>query len=712
MPELNEISISYAMLLGLNSLAAIALWVEYSTSRQTFIRFAFIGQIASLIWHMVIILLIATENNGFVFSLSSSFLNLSGIWFFAASVNHPRLNASALVKISIGCLLLQWIDYGLGTGAAEYLSLAIMFLYYATPLAAITRIKGGFRFLIGVLQLSSALTMYTSFGMLRGENELMGGLLYLLGGMLIPITSICFVMLSTNLSRNRIQDSERKYRVFFETVDDVFFETDEELYVKNISPSISQFGVEQDAILGCRISEYLKDGIQFYDLAKKSLISGEAFQFTSLFRTGSGPVDCEITCTPMRGSAQTMQFAGIIRNTMERNLLERQFINAQRHESLGKLAGGIAHDFNNLLQGIMGHAELLKGKGLSPELQDASLEAIVKGSASAGGLCRQLLLYTGSNTNLKEELDLCELVTEVADILRPSLDGRGELEVVRESCPIGVRGDKAQIGQVVMNLVKNAIEASDLNVSVKVLLVRESIEDPLLIESQIGAALSKGEYARLTVKDDGVGIAPTIVSKIFDPFFTTKEKGHGLGLAAIVGILTAHDGTITVHSTPGEGTEFTVWLPFIESPDNQQQVTKVGSTTTLAILLVDDETDLLGVGKSMLEQLGHDVVVADSGAAALEFLAREDARFDLLLSDIKMPDMDGIELMRRVLESHPDIAVVLASGYADITNALTHEESSKIDFLSKPYNYQELRHAIEIACSKSHPDTLSELEPA
>lgn len=701
MPTLNEISVSYAMLLGLNGLAVITLWVEYSATRHTFIKFACLGQLSSLIWHLMNIALIATENSNFVFTLSSSFLALTVIWFFAATANHPRLTTTTLTYGSLAYLALLWLDYWLQLGAITPMRFAIMLLFYAMPLAAMLRIKGTFRVLIATLQLFSAITLYSGLSMIYGDQGELGALLYLLTGMLIPILSICFVMLSTNLSRKQAEDSERKYRVFFEAVDDVFFETDEDLRVINISPSISQFDVDSDVILGRRISEYLKDDTEFDDLSQESLKSGEAFSFSGLFKSRSGPVDCEITCTPMRSSTNKMQFAGIIRNTLERNLLERQFINAQRHESLGKLAGGIAHDFNNLLQGIMGHAELMRKKGLAVEQQQASMEAIVKGAASAGALCRQLLLYTGTNTNLKEDLELCELVNEVSDILRPSLGGRGEMEVVRENCPVCVRGDKAQIGQVVMNLVKNAIEASDKLLSVKILLERESIDDPRQIESQIGVALKKGKYARLTVQDNGVGIAPTLISRIFDPFFTTKEKGHGLGLAAIVGILTAHDGTITVQSEPGNGTQFTVWLPLIENPNIQKPISAIDSSTALSVLLVDDEEDLLGVGKSLLEEMGHKVVTADSGALALEILAGETFRPDLLLSDIKMPEMDGIELMRKVFESYPDIAVILASGYADITNALSAEESKKIDFLCKPYHYQELLRAIESARLKS-----------
>lgn len=696
MPTINEISISYATLLGFNGLAALALWAEYSTSRQTFIRYALIGQMSSLLWQCVNLILILNSGVILVYYISSFFLGLSGFCFLAASANNPRFNSKSLFVIATVYAVLLTVDYIWQLGFIFLLRSASAFAFFATPLVSVVFIKGGFKFLMATMQLFAAVTTFTSLALIDGENAEVGALLYLLAGLLIPINSICFVILSTNMSRQRVLESERKYRVFFESVNDAFFETDANFRVTNISPSINQFGIDRAQVMGESLLGYLDERDNFKSLAKASLSSREAFQLTSYFMTGEGPIDCEITCTPVQdGSSGPIQYAGTIRNTHERNLLERQFINAQRHESLGKLAGGIAHDFNNLLQGILGHAELLKNYPMSPEQRDTSLEAIAKGAASAGGLCRQLLLYTGTGTNLKEDFELSEQVGEIAEIIRPSLPKQSELHIGHLDSPTFIRGDKAQVGQIVMNLVKNAIESGDSNVRVELTLTQEQITDPLSIESQMGNNLSVGSYAKLVVQDNGCGIEPVILSKIFDPFFTTKPKGHGLGLAAIVGILVAHGGTITVESDIGHGTRFTVWIPVVANPNIHEPVKPSMPGDPLSILHVDDEEELLVVGKTMLEQMGHRVRSANSGERALEVLAEEAEDIDLVISDIKMPGMDGISLMRTVFDDYPAIPVILASGYAEITNALTDEESLKIRFLGKPYNYEELLLAIE-----------------
>ena len=705
MTSINEISISYAALLGFNSLALLALWAEYSNSRQRFIKYALLGQVCMLLWLAVNFTLILTSGSQAVFYVSSFVLGSIAFWFLAASANHEKFNTKIYVAVASTYAIGLLADYFAQLGLLDWIRNFSMLMFFLAPLASVIAIKGGFRFLLSALQLFAAITLYLGLTYLYSDRAAVGALLYLLAGLLFPINSICFVILSTTQSRQRVAESEKKYRVFFEAVDDVFFETDKNLQVQNVSPSIAQFGIAPEQMLGRSISEYVDEGEKFLRLANTSIDSNEAFQFSGNFLASDGQIDCEIACTPMQGDKNTpLQFAGTIRNTQERNQLERQFINAQRHESLGKLAGGIAHDFNNLLQGIMGHAELLKKDGLSSERRHISLDAIAKGATSAGGLCRQLLLYTGTGANIKEDFDLCEQVREIADIIRPSIADQGDINVERMNCPICIRGDKAQVGQVVMNLVKNALESGQNKIHVRVSLTSEKLEDPLAIESQIGCRLKKGDYAKLVVEDDGEGISQSIISKIFDPFFTTKERGHGLGLAAIVGILTAHDGTISVNSKHGHGTTFTVWIPIIENPNIQTLSSEADSDEALKILHVDDEFELLEVGKSMLEQMGHEVMTATSGTEALDILSNQDKKFDLVISDIKMPGMDGITLMREMFHKYPDLSVVLASGYADVTNALTSKEAMRVDFLGKPYNLNELLVAIDSARLKSQQD--------
>lgn len=713
MPTVNEINISYAMILGLNGLTAFALLAEFVTSRQLFIKYALIAQVLSLAWHTVNIFLTIHPTSESLLYVSTALLTLSGLWFLAATADDVRLNNRSLAAIAVPYLVLLSVDYFFRLGLDVPLGYFTLLIFIATPLVALVLVRSGFRIPLAILQFSAATALFTGVALLGGVNEAIGALLYLLAALLFPIVSICFVILSANYARRRVAASERTYRVFFEAVDDVFFEVDEDLRIVNISPSISQFGLSPQEVLNTKIYELLNEAEKFRRYAHAAKMNNEAFMLVGRLHSTQGLVDCEVTCTPMYDEdKKSLRFAGTIRNVHERNLLERQFINAQRHESLGKLAGGIAHDFNNILQGIMGHAELLKKSGMTEKKQQASLGAITRATTTAGGLCRQLLLYAGTGANVKEDLDLYELIKEVAEIMQPSLDDDSELDISKVRQPICIRGDKAQIAQVVMNLIKNAIESADSAVKVKVELTTELLTEPLSIDAQIAGKLSPGEYAKFTVEDNGKGIDPVIIGRIFDPFFTTKLKGHGLGLAAIVGILAAHEGAVTVQSEKNKSTVFTVWLPVIAEPDIQQLMPVSEAAESLRVLHVDDEEDLVAVGKAMLEQMGHDVLVATSGLEALDIMSDSEIELDLIISDIKMPGMDGITLIRKLLTLYPRLSVVLASGYADVSSSLTVSETSRIEILAKPYNYNELLAAVEKSRAKARFVTVTDKDPA
>ena len=231
-------------------------------------------------------------------------------------------------------------------------------------------------------------------------------------------------------------------------------------------------------------------------------------------------------------------------------------------EAVGVLAGGIAHDFNNLLTAVMGNAELA-GMDLAEDAAAMSnLDMIVKSCVVASDLCGQMLAYAGRGSSLKESIDCNSLVKEISDLLVAGLSKKVTLEFDLHDAPLGIVADRNHMRQVIMNMITNASDAIDTN-SGRIVVGTEPVA---LAREELDALkayprLAPGEYMRIRVSDDGAGMDEATQAKIFDPFFTTKSTGHGLGLAAVIGIVRAHNGAISVDSTPGKGTTFSIWLP-------------------------------------------------------------------------------------------------------------------------------------------------------
>ncbi|GAV21230.1 two-component system, chemotaxis family, response regulator CheY [Mariprofundus micogutta] len=381
---------------------------------------------------------------------------------------------------------------------------------------------------------------------------------------------------------------------------------------------------------------------------------------------------------------------------IEQATLERQVQHSQRLESLGVMAGGIAHDFNNLLTAIQGSVELAKLEGsLSSGLQE-SLECIDTASKAAADLCRQMLAYSGKGLFKPEQLQLCDLVDEMRSLLDVSISKNISLQFHQCQQSSLIQGDRGQINQVLLNLVINASEAigtnapGEINISITV----EDLSNPDT-HSFSGAELIQGQYVVLKVEDNGCGMDAEVIEHMFDPFFTTKFTGRGLGMSAILGILNAHEGGLEVTSTPGSGTTMTVWFPHQNGiRDDSQKPQTQAANTSGRVLVVDDEQAVLNVAKRMLERLGLEVETAHDGREAVAAYSA-DQRFDWVLLDVTMPEMDGVECLKKLREINPDLYVVMSSGY-DPENALALSENSMPnDFLTKPYTIEALRQVVE-----------------
>jgi two-component system, cell cycle sensor histidine kinase and response regulator CckA len=379
----------------------------------------------------------------------------------------------------------------------------------------------------------------------------------------------------------------------------------------------------------------------------------------------------------------------------ESRKLQQQLERSQRLDSLGVLAGGIAHDFNNLLVGVIGNASVLLTT-LSNQLDKEAAAAILSAGERAASLTRQMLAYAGhQDLRRREPVDLADLLRELRRLLDATLSKKAALSLSLEPKSV-VSGDRATITQVMMNLLTNASDAlqgAPGKIEVRTRHVREL---DARWNDALGAKVGPGRWLLVEVEDNGVGMDDATRQRVFEPFFTTKEHGHGLGLAACLGIVKSHGGALLLESEPGRGSRFSVLLPASELPESLQPAPISGNAGRPCRVLVIDDEDLVRQHlRRALEMRGYAVDEARDGLSGVDRHARQPA--DVLLIDMTMPDIDGAEVVRRIRASGSRAAIVLSSGYQAQAAAERLEPGAYQVFLPKPYGLGELVDALEQA---------------
>ncbi|MBN1866931.1 PAS domain S-box protein [Candidatus Sumerlaeota bacterium] len=383
-----------------------------------------------------------------------------------------------------------------------------------------------------------------------------------------------------------------------------------------------------------------------------------------------------------------------VRAEEERRKFEAQFQHAQKLESLGILAGGIAHDFNNLLMGILGNADLAMDRtsALSP-VRNYILE-IEQSAKRAADLCRQMLAYSGKGKFLAQRINLNEIVDEMVHLLEVSISKKAVLKFNFAANLPAIEADPTQTRQVIMNLITNASEAiGDRSGVISINTGAMSCDPAYLTETHIAEDLAEGMYVYLEVSDTGCGMDKTTRERMFDPFFTTKFTGRGLGMAAVLGIVRGHKGTIKVYSEPQRGTTIKILLPAVDEP--AESIEKEARTPADwkmdgTVLLVDDEETIRVVGKRMLERSGLKVLTASDGREAIDLYREHAGDVLCVILDLTMPHMDGEETFRELRRINPDVHVILSSGYNEQEIVGRFAGKGLAGFIQKPYRRQEL----------------------
>lgn len=400
-------------------------------------------------------------------------------------------------------------------------------------------------------------------------------------------------------------------------------------------------------------------------------------------------------------------FVGYVFDVTERILaqqendeLERRLLHAQKLESLGVLAGGVAHDFNNLLTAILGQLGLLRrelDQG-EPRVERVrrGLDQIESIGLRAADLTRQLLAYSGKGSRVVEPVNLCLLVDEMASILDVA---RSKKAALRRECDPDMAlivADRSQLQQVVMNLLTNASEAigdEPGTISIRIKPVRYTREELRAIYGDPWE-LDAGLYVTLEVDDTGCGMNDEAMRRLFDPFFTTKFAGRGLGMSAVLGIMRAHKGAIRVRSSEGEGSSFLLAFPATSS-EVERRVERAGvraSSGVGTVLVADDEPFVRKTLAMLLGTLGYSVVEAENGAEAVARFRAHRAQIVLVIMDLTMPVLSGIDAMNELRKMDRDVPIALSSGYTDA--AVRDVIAWPTVFLQKPYTIEELERVL------------------
>ena len=496
------------------------------------------------------------------------------------------------------------------------------------------------------------------------------------------------------LAEEAIRRSEEKYRKLFEESQDTIYISDADGRLLDINPAgVRLLGYDSaDEMLrvdlGTQIYVRSEDRARMLqELSLKGFVQDLELEV----RTKQGRrLTTLATASAERNEAgRVVSIRGILRDVTGQRNLEHQLRQAQKMEAVGRLAGGVSHDFNNLLTAILGYADLMAMTLPDDSPLRRNTEEIKAAAQRGADLTRQLLAFGRRQVLQPQSLDVNQTVLTIEKLLRRVIGE--DIELVTELDPdLGtVRADASQMEQVLLNLGING---------------RDAMPDGGVLTLRTGGIaiagdeaphhrLPPGEYVMLEIEDSGIGIEESIRDQIFEPFFTTKSrtKGSGLGLATVYGIVHQSGGHVEVDSEPGRGSRFRILLPRVdEAPTVVQPVVQApgmpeGEET---VLLVEDEPAVREFLTSLLERLGYSVVVAGDGQQAIEIAAERQGRIDLLLSDVVMPRMNGVELAHRLAAERPGLRVLLISGHAEKPEALMEQRLSgaPVDFLQKPFS--------------------------
>jgi PAS domain S-box-containing protein len=498
-------------------------------------------------------------------------------------------------------------------------------------------------------------------------------------------------------AKEALQESEAKYRLLAENVTDIIWAADMDLNITYHSPSVFQVrGFTPEEAKGHTLEESMT--AESYKLVMQ-VFRQEMEKIANQKGNPNSPITLELELYCKDGSTimaevqtnltfspdgQPEGLIGVTRDISDRKKLENELRQSQKMESIGNLAGGIAHDFNNILSSIIGFTELALDDVAKGTPQEDNLQEVYTSGKRARDLVKQILAFARQSDEKRTPIQVDTIAKEVLKLIRSTIPTTIEIRENIQSHSL-IMGNPSQVHQLFMNLCTNAAQAMEDAggvLGVKLTDVEYGNQAPRPLSE-----LKSGNYMKVTISDTGPGILPDIINSIFEPYFTTKGvgEGTGMGLALVHGIVESYGGKITVDSELGKGTVFSIYLPITKKREGYGPYEKENLPSgTETILFVDDELPIVKMGSQILERLGYQVTVRTSSVEALELFRSKPGDFDLVITDMTMPNITGDELAMELIAFRSNIPVILCTGYSKKINDETAAEIGIKAFAYKP----------------------------
>jgi PAS domain S-box-containing protein len=494
-----------------------------------------------------------------------------------------------------------------------------------------------------------------------------------------------------------LRQSEEKYRSLVENINDIIYEIDSNgiiTYISTVAEILT--GYNQSELIGRNIFDFIhREDLPRIQQQFQKVLSGQLGPSEYRFITKSGEtIWIRSSSRPIIREGNPVGLRGVGADITETKKIEAQLHQAQKMESIGTLAGGIAHDFNNILGIILGNTELALDD--VPEWNPAqqNLKEVRNACMRAKDLVRQILAFTRKTEQELKPVKIGPLVEEALGLLRASIPTTIEIQQNISAESDTVMADPTQIHQILMNLCTNAAQAMQGTGGV----LEIALVDEELSEDEVGKyeGLTPGRYVRVTVSDTGPGIDPSVLDRIFDPYFTTKGlgEGTGMGLSVVQGIVKNHHGSVYIETEVGKGTSFHVLLPITEEEITATESPEEFPTGNERILFVDDEAALAKMGQLILERLGYQVESKTDPAKALEVFRENPDGFDLVITDMTMPQMTGESLARELMATRPDIRILICTGYSRMMDEEKARTLGIRGFIMKPLSTSDMARTV------------------
>jgi len=495
-----------------------------------------------------------------------------------------------------------------------------------------------------------------------------------------------------------LRESEEKYRSMMMSMTDAAYICSPEFRIEYMNPAMIR-RIGRDAVGEiCHNAIYDKDEkcawCTFDSLGKRRHIEYELLDP----KTNR---DYSVTSSPIAHPDGTLSKLTVFRDITEIKRMEESLRQSQKMESIGTLAGGIAHDFNNILGIIVGNTELALDDVPKWNSAHSSLEEIKTASLRAKNIVKQLLSFSRKTDQKLQPIQIASVIKDALKFLRSTIPTTINIHRDIQTTEEMILADPTQINQIIMNLCINASHAMEQTGGDLIVNVERVILDYQLFKDY--PDLKSGDHVKIMVSDTGPGIDPEIIDQIFDPYFTTKEvgKGSGMGLAVVHGIVKNYNGAISVDSSQGKGTKFSILFPLTsEKPEIEAQTNKDIPRGNETILFVDDEISITKMVKRMFERLGYKVETATTPQDALERFSLNPDHFDLVITDMTMPQMTGVKLSEKLMEIRPDIPIIICTGHSALVDEERAKDLNLAAYVMKPIDMQETAQTIRKVLDK------------